>query len=164
MINRILTTLLLWTLVLAGGQAIAADADQVGATLRAFQVVGAGKDAKLVPTVQANPGDVIEYQVTYHNAGKVPAKQVKATLPVPEGGMAYLEGSASPGALQASLDGVTWSAPPLKREVVRDGRRLQEIVPPGEYRFLRWDLGDLAAGQSVTVSSRMRLGDPGKRS
>ena len=164
MINRILTTLLLWTLALAGTHAFAADADQVDATLRAFQVVGAGKDVKLVPTVQAHPGDVIEYQVTYHNAGKAPAKQVKATLPVPEGGMAYLEGSASPAALQASLDGVTYAAPPLKREVVRDGRRQQEIVPPSEYRFLRWDLGDLPAGKSVTVTSRMRLGEAEKRS
>ncbi len=164
MIHRILTTLLLWTLVLAGTHALAADADQVAVTLRAFQVVTAGKDVRLVPTTQAQPGDVIEYQVTYHNAGKVAAKQVKATLPVPEGGMAYLEGSAAPTGLQASLDGTTFAAAPLKRDVVRNGRRQQETVPPAEYRFLRWDLGDLAAGQSVTVSSRMRLGDTGKKS
>ncbi|WP_296949589.1 hypothetical protein [uncultured Massilia sp.] len=164
MINRILTTLLLWMLALAGGHALAADGDQVAVTLRAFQVVASGKDVRLVPTTQAQPGDVIEYQVTYQNAGKVVARQVKATLPVPEGGMAYLEGSAAPAGLQASLDGVTFAVPPLKREVVRNGRRQQETVPPTEYRFLRWELGDLGAGQSVTVSSRMRLGEPGKRS
>ena len=163
MINRILTSLLLWTLVLAGTSAFAADAGQVAVTLHAFQVVGAGKDQRLAPTVQANPGDVIEYQVTYQNTSAAPARQVKATLPVPEGGMAYLEGSASPG-LQASLDGVSYAAPPLKREIVRDGRRIQQIVPPSEYRFLRWDLGELGAGQSKTVNSRMRVGDAAKRS
>lgn len=163
MIHRILTTLLLWTLVLAGTHSFAAETDQVAVTLKAFTVTGAGKDQHLVPTTQANPGDVIEYQVSYKNTGKAPAKQIKATLPVPDGGMAYLEGTASPG-LQASLDGVTYAAPPLKREVVRDGRRLQETVPPSEYRFLRWDLGDLGAGQSKTVNSRMRLGDADKRS
>lgn len=163
MLNRILTALLLWTVALLGTPAFAADGDQVAVTLRAFQVITAGKDVRLVPTTQAQPGDVIEYQVTYHNAGQEPARQVKATLPVPEGGMSYLEGSASPG-LQASLDGVHFAEPPLKRDVVRNGRRQQVVVPPSEYRFLRWDLGDLGAGQSKTVNSRMRLGDAGKRS
>jgi len=163
MIFRILTALLLWTVALAGTPAFAADGDQVAVSLRAFQVVGAGKDLRLVPTVQANPGDVIEYQVTYQNAGKAPARQVVATLPVPEGGMAYLEGSASPG-LQASIDGVTYAVPPLQRSVLRNGRRQLETVAPSEYRFLRWNLGELGAGQSITVSSRMRLGVAGKPS
>lgn len=163
MTNRILTTLLLWTLLLIGTRTFAADAEQVSATLHAFQVVTSGKDVKLVPTTQANLGDVIEYQVTYQNNGTTPAKQVMATLPVPANGMAYIDGSATPAALLASLDGKTYAPAPLKREFVRNGRRQTEAVPPSEYRFLRWDLGDLAPGQSVTVSSRMRLGDAGKR-
>jgi uncharacterized repeat protein (TIGR01451 family) len=163
MIHRILTTLLLWTLVLVGTRTFAAEPDQVSATLHAFQVVTSGKDVKLVPTTQANLGDVIEYQVTYQNNGKTPARQVLATLPVPEG-MAYVDASAAPAAPLASLDGKTFAPTPLKREFVRNGRRQTETVPPTEYRFLRWDLGELAPGQSVTVSSRMRLGDAGKRS
>jgi uncharacterized repeat protein (TIGR01451 family) len=163
MTNRILTTLLLWTLLLIGTRTFAAD-DQVSATLHAFQVITSGNTVKLVPTTQANPGDVIEYQVTYRNNGTTPARQVLATLPVPEGGMAYLDGTATPAALMASLDGKTFAPAPLKREFVRNGRRQSETVPTSEYRFLRWDLGELAPGQSVTVSSRMRLGDAGKRS
>jgi uncharacterized repeat protein (TIGR01451 family) len=163
MINRILTLLLLWTLALTGQVAFAAGSDDVGVTLRAFQVTGAGKDVRLAPTTQAHPGDVIEYQVTYANAGKAPARQVGATLPIPADGMVYLEGSASPAALQASLDGVKFAPAPLKREIVRDGRRQSISVPLSEYRFLRWDLGDLAPGQSATVSARMRVGDSGKR-
>ncbi|MDN4053869.1 hypothetical protein QPK32_12345 [Massilia sp. YIM B02763] len=164
MTNRILTTLLLWTLLLIGTRTFAADGDQVSATLHAFQVVTSGKDVKLVPTTQANPGDVIEYQVTYQNNGKTPARQVLATLPVPEGGMAYIDGTATPATLMASLDGKTFAPAPLKRQFVRNGRRQSEPVPASEYRFLRWDLGELAPGQSVTVTSRMRLGDAGKRS
>lgn len=164
MIKRFINLLLLCTLALVAGATFAADGDQVGATLHAFQVVGAGKDARLVPTTQANPGDVIEYQVTYKNDGTAPAKQVLATLPVPAGGMVYIDGSASPAALQASLDGKTFAPAPLKREFVRNGRRQTEPVPPSEYRFLRWDLGELAPGQSVTVTSRMRLGEADKRS
>ncbi|MFK3737701.1 hypothetical protein [Massilia sp. TN1-12] len=164
MIKTILNIVLLWTLGLSGVAAFAADGDQVAVTLHAFQVVGSGKDARLVPTTQANPGDVIEYQVTYRNNGKAPAKQVLATLPVPEGGMAYVDGTASPATLLASLDGKTFAPTPLKREFVRNGRRQSETVPASEYCFLRWDLGELAPGQSVTVTSRMRLGDAGKRS
>lgn len=155
MIKKIVSILLLGILM-ACGAAFAADTSPVEVSLHAFQVV-ANQGGKLAPTTEARPGDVIEYQVTYHNTGKQPARQVAATLPVPDGGMAYQDGSASPGAFQASVDGVHFSAPPLKREIVRDGHRVSESVPPAEYRFLRWNIGDLAPGQSQTVHARMRL-------
>jgi uncharacterized repeat protein (TIGR01451 family) len=156
MINRIASVLAMWTLLLWATQAFAAEPNQVDVALHAFQV--AAQD-KLVPATEARPGDVIEYQVTYHNTSKAAAKHVDATLPVPPGGLAYLEGSAKPATLLASVDGKQFAAPPLKREVKRDGRTVIETIPPAEYRFLRWSLGDLAAGQSVTVSARMRLAE-----
>ncbi|HBF51938.1 MAG TPA: hypothetical protein DDX04_18085 [Massilia sp.] len=136
--------------------AFAASGD-VDVTLQAFQVVNTAKEVKLVPTTRANPGDTIEYQVTYRNNGTTPAKQTKAVLPVPASGMAYLPDTASPAKVEASLDGKTYAPAPLKREVVRDGKKVTEVVPPSEYRFLRWDLGDLPPGQAATVKSRMRL-------
>lgn len=155
MMYRMFCALLLC--LLGNAVAFAADAgEQVDVVLHAFQVV-AGDGGKLVPATVARPGDVIEYRITYRNAGRAPARQVAATLPVPPGGMAYLDGSAGPVPFQASLDGTHYAAPPLKRDVVRDGRRVVETVPPSDYRFLRWNLGDLAAGQSATVSARMRL-------
>jgi uncharacterized repeat protein (TIGR01451 family) len=163
MLHKIVKTLLAWTLLLCAGGAFAADAGQVEVTLRAFQVNPA-MGYKLVPTVEARPGDVIEYQVTYRNPAKTAARQVAATLPVPADGMAYLDGTASPGALQASLDGVHFAPTPLKREVMREGKRVSETVPPSEYKFLRWNLGDLAAGQQITVSARMRLAPTDKQS
>jgi len=136
--------------------AFAAPSD-VEVTLKAFQVVGSKQDVKLVPTTRANPGDTIEYQVTYRNGGTTPARQTKAVLPVPAGGMAYLPDTALPASVEASLDGKTFAPVPLKREVMKEGKKVTETVPPTEYRFLRWDLGDLPAGQAVTVKSRMRL-------
>jgi len=136
--------------------AFAATGD-VNVTLQAFQVVGVAKDAKLVPTTHAKPGDTIEYQVTYRNGGTTSARQTKAVLPVPPGGMVYLPGTALPAAVEASLDGNTYAPVPLKRDVVREGKKVTETVPPSEYRFLRWDLGDLPPGQAATVKSRMRL-------
>lgn len=159
MLYRIITALLLLAAVNAL-DATAADAGQVDVALHAFQVAAGGK---LVPATEARPGDVIEYRITYRNAGREPARQVAATLPVPDGGMAYVDGSAGPGPFQASLDGTHYATPPLKREVVRDGKRILETVPPADYRFLRWNLGDLAAGRSVTVGARMRLAMPSEQ-
>jgi uncharacterized repeat protein (TIGR01451 family) len=160
MFIRFLNIFMFFATVLAGTKVFAADAVQpVDVRLQAYQVVAASKDSaeKLVPATVANPGDTIEYQVTYQNNGQLPAKAVAATLPVPEGAMAYLDGSAAPKAVQASLDGKQFSPIPLTREVTRAGKRVIETVPPAEYRFLRWELGDLAPGKAATVTSRMRV-------
>jgi len=161
MFMRILNILLFWTIVLAGTKVFAADNQAVEVRLQAFQVVSQEKGGeKLLPATEANPGDTIEYQVTYQNNGKTAAKAVAATLPVPEGAMVYLDGSAAPKAVQASVDGKQFSPLPLTREVMRNGRRTLEPVPPEQYRFLRWELGDLAPGKAATVTSRMRVGVP----
>lgn len=155
---RILNILLFWTIVLAGTKVFAADTQAVDVRLQAFQVVAQDKGGeKLVPALEAEVGDTIEYQITYQNQGKTVAQAVAATLPVPEGAMSYLAGSAAPKAVQASLDGKTFAPLPLTREVVRKGLRVVERVPASEYRFLRWNLGDLAPGQAITVSSRMKV-------
>lgn len=154
--KRILVILTACVLQFACAFVFAAD-NGVTATLNAYKVI-AGKDGqKLVATTQALPGDTIEYQVTYRNGGTAAAKDVMATLPVPEGGMHYLADSAAPAKVQASLDGKQFAAVPLTRTVMKDGKQLSETVPASEYRFLRWQLGELAPGRSVTVSSRMRL-------
>lgn len=164
MINRIFSAVLMWGLLLWATSVFAVEPGQVQVDLHAFQVLPA-QGGKLVPATEARPGDVIEYRVTYRNPGKQAARQVNATLPVPPGGMAYLEGSATPTLIQASTDGVHFAAPPLKRDVLtRDGRRVTETIPPTEYRFLRWNLGDLAAGQAITVTARMRLANVDKQS
>lgn len=161
MFMRILNILLFWTIVLAGTKVFAADTQAVDVRLQAFQVVTQDKGGeKLVPALEAHPGDTIEYQVTYQNNGKTAARAVAATLPVPEGAMVYLDGSAAPKTVQASLDGKQFSPLPLTREVMRNGRRTIEPVPPEQYRFLRWELGDLAPGKAATVTSRMRVGTP----
>lgn len=157
MFIRILNIFLFWTIVLAGTKVFAADTQAVDVRLQAFQVVADKGAEKLVPATEAEVGDTIEYQITYRNNGKTAAKGVAATLPVPERAMKYLPGSAAPKAVQASVDGEKYMALPLTREVMRDGVKVTERVPAAEYRFLRWDLGDLEPGKAVTVTSRMRV-------
>lgn len=137
--------------------AAASTPNNVQVALHAFKVVAAANGPQLVPTTEALPGDTIEYQVTYHNAGTTPATEVLATLPVPKGGMSYLSGSASPVLVEASLDGTQYAPAPLTRTVTRGGKQQTDVVPVAEYKFLRWKLGTIAPGKSVTVTSRMRL-------
>ena len=155
---RLILTLTVFLLQLVCMQGASAADNNVSVALHAFKVVTSAAGTKLVPTDAAQPGDTIEYQVTYSNKGAAPAKDVLATLPVPQGGLAYLADSATPAAVQASVDGTTFAPLPLSRTVTREGKQVTEPVPVSEYRFLRWKLGDIKPGASTTVSSRMRLG------
>lgn len=155
--NRIIAILTVFLLQLCCMGAVSAADNNVTVALHAFKVVNTATGSKLVATDAAQPGDTIEYQVTYANKGTTPAREVMATLPVPAGGLVYLADSAKPAAVQASLDGKQFAPLPLTRTVTRDGKQVVEPVPVAEYRFLRWKLGEIAPGASTTVSSRMRL-------
>ena len=154
--NRILTILTVF-LLLASMQVASAADNNVSVALHAFKVVSTAAGSKLVATESAEPGDTIQYLVTYSNTGKTAARDVLATLPVPTGGMVYVPETATPKAVLASLDGTTFAPMPLMRTVTRAGKQQQEAIPVSEYRFLRWKLGEIAPGASITVSSRMRL-------
>jgi uncharacterized repeat protein (TIGR01451 family) len=112
----------------------------------------------LVMAKQVKPGDVLSYQVTYINKGAKAVRQVVATLPIPAKDMVFVPGSAWPAGASASTDGRHFTRLPLKRLVVLpDGQREMRLVPPREYRALRWELGELAPGQSRQVNARMRV-------
>jgi hypothetical protein len=82
---------------------------------------------------------------------------VKATLPIPSG-MEYIPESAVPNQVMATADDVNYASVPLKRNVKRaDGKIIQELVPYSEYRSLRWDLGEIAAGAVKSVKARMKV-------
>lgn len=135
----------------------APNAGGVDVKLTAFRVtIRDGKDV-LSPAEKAKPGDTLEYQAVYANTGDKAARGVAATLPIPTA-LEYLPGSATPEGALASTDGKTFAPPPLKRvSKTADGGTKIVIVPAGEYRFLRWNLGDLAAGKSAQVSARARV-------
>lgn len=112
----------------------------------------------LQPADTAAPGDILEYQVRYRNTGGRSIRSLTATLPVPPGTTHYVDGSARPAADLASIDGQHYDRIPLHRRIRRaDGSEQMQRVPVSEYRFLRWQLGSLAAGQSITVTARMRV-------
>ena len=126
---------------------------KVEADLQAFKVAG----TKLVAATSARPGEVIEYQARYTNTGGAPAQRFTPQLPVPES-LVYVNSSALPGNVLASTDGKNFAPAPLMRMVkTSDGITKRVAIPLREYRFLRWQLGTLAPGQSVTVKARARV-------
>jgi uncharacterized repeat protein (TIGR01451 family) len=135
--------------------------NEIGVRLVAARIVApnveGGRETR-ASAESAKPGDVIEYRADYRNAGKSTVRAVQATLPIPPG-TELLAGSATPGTgLRASLDGKAYQALPLMRRVKRaDGQSVEVPVPLAEYRFLRWDLGDLAAQRETSVSARVRV-------
>ena len=132
---------------------------EVMAVLSAQRVVAdtAGKETHSEVRT-AKPGDVLEYRVAYRNLGKQPAQRVLAVLPIPAGAFSYVAASARPAKVLASVDGKQYDAVPLMRTVTRpDGTREVRPVPLTEYRYLRWDLGDLPPGAETVVTARMRM-------
>jgi uncharacterized repeat protein (TIGR01451 family) len=134
--------------------------------LQQFKV---GKDEKGVPVLlEAKlvvPGDVLEYRATYSNHSKGPLSVV-ATLPVPEG-LEYIKDSAlatSRGndriAHTVAQKDSQFASEPLQRKTLGpDGASLTRGVPYADYRFVRWNLDNLAAGASADVSIRGKVSE-----
>lgn len=132
--------------------------------LAVFRVFAEVKDGKTIERFEAaeaaDPGAVLEYRLRAVNRGEVALRSVRAELPVPRGAE-YLDGTATVMAaatLQATFDGKTFAAPPLKRRVVRDGKTVEETVKPTEYRALRWVAkGELAPGAVLEMKARVKV-------
>ena len=132
-------------------------AGSVAVELTAQRVTKAQGKEVLAPADEARPGELIEYRALYRNDGAGEARGLMATLPIPRGTQ-YVAGSALPRRVEASLDGRTFAAVPLKRtEKTPDGRTIVQEVPVAEYRALRWPLGALPSRDQRTVSARVRV-------
>jgi uncharacterized repeat protein (TIGR01451 family) len=157
--KSLITILVAAMTVIAAPHAWAApEPEPLSIKLTVHKVVIVDGREKQLPADAAQPGDLLEYRAEYRNTGKTPTTQVKATVPVPAQGLEYLPGSASPPAVNASVDGRRFAPTPLTRSVtLPDGRRETRPVPVAEYRFLQWDLGELAPGASAVVKARMTV-------
>lgn len=127
----------------------------VSVVLVQFKVVtdAQGRE-QLVEASTVKPGDVLQYTATYTNNTSRAVTGLVADLPIPEG-LEYLPKTARPGAALvkvAAKDGV-FAAEPLMRKV--GGK--SEPVPYGEYRTLRWTLGQLPARGETAVSARAKV-------
>ena len=134
------------------------DADiQIALVAHRITFDSSGKET-ITPALKARPGDVLEYRATYRNHGKKPVSNLLAVLPIPANSLTYIQASANPQRVWASLDGRKFEVAPLMRAtLLPDGKRETRPVPVSEYRFLRWDIGELKPGAQVIVTARMRM-------
>jgi uncharacterized repeat protein (TIGR01451 family) len=150
------TACMVGLLIGTGGLSQAAEPVTSTLVVHRITVTTAGLEV-LAPASSASPGDLLEYVAEFHNTGPSTARGLSATLPLPKG-TEFVLGSTHPAAQQASVDGTTFAPLPLKRIVKdHDGSSHEELVPAGEYRFLRWSPTDLAASGEFAVSARVRI-------
>lgn len=120
--------------------------------------IAEGKEV-LASATQARPGDVLQDTATYTNLSKKNTRRVEATLPVPPFTEPML-GSIIPSNAKASIDGTSFAAIPLRRQVRQaNGVMLEQVVPLAEYRFLRWSAIELAPEKKFIASARFRMLD-----
>lgn len=155
--------IIMLALALSAATAFSAAQPLVTVSLSSYRISKNASGAESISSGEsAKPGEILEYRATYHNSGTAPARNLLGTLPVPAE-MEFVTGSAVPAGAQASTDGVTYSAIPLKRKVkLGNGTTAQRPVPASEYKSLRWHLKDLPPGASVTVTARMKIKDNNK--
>ena len=107
----------------------------------------------------AKPGDILEEVATYTNTSRSSLKGFEATLPVP-GDTELVMASIKPANAMASVDGKTFAKLPLVQTVRQsNGAEVEQPVPLGQYRYLRWYPGEIAAGKSMTVTARFKVAD-----
>ena len=118
-------------------------------------VTGADGKEQLLDASSVKPGDVLEYRATYTNQTGKTVSGLVADLPIPEG-LEYLPRSAKPGAalVKAATKDGAYAAEPLMRKAANNKT---EPVPYGDYRALRWALGQLPAGGETAVTARARV-------
>ena len=139
--------------VLLSAQAVQAEttAQPIKIDLKAYRIATQNGKEVATEAKQARPGDVVEYRATYANVSKNTVRNLAATLPIPVD--MEFTGTAMPAGAEASTDGKTFAAMPLKRTL---GDKVVD-VPLVEYRALRWKVASLATGKSAVVSVRARV-------
>ncbi len=145
--------------VLAQPAAPSAPKPDVESVLTSKKVtLSADKKEVLVDSKDLQPGEILEYRVTYTNKGKEPVNNVMLNLPIPVE-LEYVGGSAKPAAgLLATVGDGKFAPIPLKRKVkLPNGKDAEQDVPLAEYRSLRWNAGEMAPGKILVVSARVRL-------
>jgi len=131
--------------------------------MKAFVVtVDAKGKEKLHTAKKAEPGQVIQYQITSTNAGKQKLTGLMAVGPIPTH-THYVGRSAhtkSKAAMKVSIDGgKTFEDEPVKRKkTLQDGSVKMVVVPTNQYTHIRWEAKDaLASGNKHVYHYRVKV-------
>lgn len=99
-----------------------------------------GKE-ELVKAEKVYPKDKIEYKLTYTNNSEKPLNGLVITGPIPENTFYVADTSNTKikSNFVVSIDGgKTFESEPVKREIIKDGKKVEVIIPPEKYTAVRW--------------------------
>lgn len=108
----------------------------------------------LTPVTSANAltsGSLVDYTTVFTNNSADRVKAMTVTMGIPKG--TVLVGNTVPDYPQATVDGVNYSIVPLQTTV--NGQLT--AIPLSNYKALRWDLSNMGAGQTQSVSYRVKI-------
>jgi uncharacterized repeat protein (TIGR01451 family) len=138
-------------------------ASPLASELQAFLVVPATDTAPetLRPVEKVEPGQIVEYKLTYTNRSDAPLRTIGIDGPVPAEVVFVADSARQPEGQPVlySVDGgITFSAPPVKyKKQLADGSIVDAIATPDQYNRLRWVVPVLAPGASIELVYRVRV-------
>ena len=107
------------------------------------------------------PGDTLQLTQQVRNISQVNVRSVTLNMPVPAAATFQSARCSAEGRTLFSVDGKTFGPAPLKKTVTvtENGKSVtrQVDVKPSEYRAVRWQLPDLAAGKTNTCFIRVQV-------
>jgi uncharacterized repeat protein (TIGR01451 family) len=116
---------------------------------------------KLVPTTEAQPGDVVQYVLTYANRGEEAARDAVIDDAIPRGTTYLADTAAGEGAeITFSSDGGRTYAPAVKLTYeikLPNGVVEKRLATPSDYTHVRWTVKQVAPGASGTVSFKVKV-------
>jgi len=118
-----------------------------------------GKEV-FAPAEVAEPGFLIEYRLSFKNAGEKSAKDLVVIGPIPAN-THYKPNTANTqvrNAFWVSIDnGDSWEAEPVTRvRVLADGTKETYVIPPEQYTHLKWETKErLGAGETHEYKYRV---------
>lgn len=139
--------------------AFAQNDNAVTSELKLFKISVQNGEEIAEEITEIQPGDTVEYRLTYTNNLTSPISRLKPVLPVPDG-VVYIANTAQPNLDAASLrtNGPGFEQLPImRRDTLPSGETVEKEVPATEYRRLQWIISSLDDGAAATLKVRMRV-------
>lgn len=150
MLNRKFRTALTLLAIAFAGMAFAKA--PVEGHIEAYIVSLNDKGVEVVePAAVAEPGEIMEYRLTFVNNGDSSVSGLKVVDPIPEN-TTFVSDSARTkvdARFEVSIDGGhSFEQEPVKRiETQLDGTQKEVVIPPAQYTHVRWAVTDALKGE-----------------
>lgn len=131
---------------------------EVDSRLTAFKVNGTEGKTQLTESSSVKPGDIVAYRLVYQNNQGEPIRQLRPTLPIPEG-MIMIPNTATPTLYGAALSagGAVETLPIKSKRTLPNGLVVETEAKPTEFRQIQWLITEIAPGDSAVFTVQVRV-------